>query len=330
MKTVKAVEPYKYQEQRERDRSLDLLKAFAIYLVIWGHAIMHFRPNFEESVSFNVIYSFHMPLFMMLSGYFATSSMELRIKEFFAKKFRQLLLPCLTWGIVCWLVISSGLIDGRFELHVRDLFTGWLGLIENFWFLKSCFICYTVAWICSKTGKYKWLALGGAIICSSTVGRFNLSMMFPSFVFGMLLRENTNFAEKLYRYRYLVMALFLIMLVGSFCVSEKYYIMKLIMGLLGAYSSFAMFKSFSVILSTGNILSIIIRVGETTLGIYVLQAIILEYLMPMYLDLSFFKVTTIEMCLPILSLLLTLFLYWVCSLINRSRFLAFFAFGAKR
>ncbi len=161
MKIVKAVEPHKYQEQRERDRSLDLLKAFAIYLVIWGHAIMHFRPNFEESVSFNVIYSFHMPLFMMLSGYFATSSIRLGIKEFFAKKFRQLLLPCITWGIVCWLVISSGLIDGRFELHVRDLFTGWLGLIENFWFLRSCFICYMVAWICSKTGKYKWLALGG-------------------------------------------------------------------------------------------------------------------------------------------------------------------------
>lgn len=329
MKTVKAVAPYIYPG-RQRDKSLDLLKAFAIFLVIWGHAIMHFRPNYEESISFHVIYSFHMPLFMMLSGFFATSSMKLGAVDFFSKKFKQLLLPCITWAIVCWLTISSGLIEGRFTLEIKDLFSGWLGLIDNFWFLKSCFICYTVAWICSKTGKYKRLAFVLALIASSTVGRFNLSMMFPSFVFGMILREYVNFAEKLYKYRYLAMALFLIMLTSSFYVNEKYYIMKLIIGFLGAYSCFALFKGSSAILSSENIPSIIIRVGEKTLGIYVLQAIILEYLVPMYIDTSDIQIMTIEMSLPILSLLLTLLLYWLCNLISMSKVLACFAFGTNR
>jgi fucose 4-O-acetylase-like acetyltransferase len=78
-------------------------------MVIWGHAIMHFQPDYDQSYIFQTIYSFHMPLFMMVSGYFAASSMSLPAKVFFPKKFRQLLLPCLSWGIVCWLVITSGL-----------------------------------------------------------------------------------------------------------------------------------------------------------------------------------------------------------------------------
>jgi fucose 4-O-acetylase-like acetyltransferase len=68
---------------------IDILKLFAIFLVIWGHAIMHFQPDYDQSYIFQTIYSFHMPLFMMMSGYFATSSMNLPAKEFFLKKFRQ-------------------------------------------------------------------------------------------------------------------------------------------------------------------------------------------------------------------------------------------------
>lgn len=138
---------------------LDVLKLFAIYLVLWGHAIMHFQPDYEQSYIFQTIYSFHMPLFMMLSGYFASSSMSLGIREFFPKKFRQLLLPCISWGVLCWLVITSGLIEGWFHLELNGLFAGWLGIVDNFWFLKSCFICYTLSWLCYRCGRYKVAAM---------------------------------------------------------------------------------------------------------------------------------------------------------------------------
>lgn len=42
---------------------IDILKLFTIFLVIWGHAIMHFQPDYDKSIVFQFIYSFHMPLF---------------------------------------------------------------------------------------------------------------------------------------------------------------------------------------------------------------------------------------------------------------------------
>ena len=310
--------------------SLDLLKAFAIYLVIWGHAIMHFQPDFEKSVCFNVIYAFHMPLFMMLSGYFATSSMKLGVSDFLSKKFRQLLLPCLSWGVICWLIISSGLIEGRFDLEIGELFTGgWLGLKDNFWFLKSCFICYVLAWICKRAGKYQYVAFSGAWLLCSMQGHFNLSMMFPSFVFGMMLRENVTLGHNLYRYRLLIGIIFLCLLVYGIGYDAHQYIVRLVLGLSGAYTCYILFRDSEKWLISQHIPSIFYRVGENTLGIYVMQAITLEYLLPRYIHIDYLPVTIIALILPICSLILLFIYYGMCSILSELRIIAFLMLGTK-
>lgn len=196
---------------------IDILKLFTIYLVLWGHAIMHFQPDYEKSYIFQTIYAFHMPLFMMLSGYFASSSsMSLGFVIFFAKKFRQLLLPCLSWAILCWLIITSGLIEGRFHLDFKGLFAGWLGIVDNFWFLKSCFICYTLAWLCYRCRRYKVVAMAVLWLLCTMQGHFFLDRMFPSFLLGLYLRNNDWLVNKLNQYRYLVCAFFIVFLAVSF------------------------------------------------------------------------------------------------------------------
>ena len=63
---------------KERVIFIDNLKAFAITCVILGHALQYFAgTNPERLVFFNLIFTFHMPLFMMMSGYFSVSSFEL-------------------------------------------------------------------------------------------------------------------------------------------------------------------------------------------------------------------------------------------------------------
>lgn len=48
---------------------LDSLKAILILLVILGHAVQFNTEEYETNPLFQFIYSFHMPLFLFISGY---------------------------------------------------------------------------------------------------------------------------------------------------------------------------------------------------------------------------------------------------------------------
>ena len=54
--------------QKNRDQFLDIAKGIAIILVILGHTFQGFGENFDYLVGYRVIYSFHMPLFIFISG----------------------------------------------------------------------------------------------------------------------------------------------------------------------------------------------------------------------------------------------------------------------
>lgn len=80
---------------------LDLCKVLAMFLVVWGHAIQHFiygMEGFAHDAVWRSIQSFHMPLFMMIAGYFSSSSMKLSFWDIVMKKAKQLILPCVSWG----------------------------------------------------------------------------------------------------------------------------------------------------------------------------------------------------------------------------------------
>lgn len=288
---------------------------------------MHFQPNYEESICLQSIHSFHMPLFMMLSGYFAKSSMSLSLKEFIPKKFRQLLLPCISWAIVCWLLVSSGLINGKFHLNIHSLFHGWLGMVDNFWFLKSCFVCYSISWICFRFGKYKTLAFIIACIGCSQLVRFNLNMMFPCFIFGMYIRNNNRMVNPSNRVLNVCILLFLIMLTYRIIGHCDIYVYRLILGLLGAYCSFIVFKIIFIHTTATRITNVLAKMGGATLAIYVLQAIILEYIMPQYISFSSLPLYIISMLMPIIAFGMLLIFYTIYCMICASQNLSLLLFG---
>lgn len=254
---------------KSRILHIDVLKLFSIYLVLWGHAIMQFQPNFQHSIVYQTIYSFHMPLFMMLSGYFAESSMDIEWKGFFTKKFRQLLLPCISWGILCWLVITSGLIKGVFHLRLKELFTGWLGLIDNFWFLKSCFICYTLSWLCYRCGRYRSIAIVVVWFLCTLQGRFHLDMMFPCFIVGMYLRKNENMRNEVVNRWYIPLSIFVLLLFLKLCHCLGSPMLKLIIGLSGAFGCYGIFGKIIDPMQSSSSVRFLAEFGKETLGIYI-------------------------------------------------------------
>ena len=63
----------------ERNEFVDTLRGILIFLVVWGHSIQYLAYSDESFWSdgvFKLIYSFHMPLFMALSGYVSFNSIQ--------------------------------------------------------------------------------------------------------------------------------------------------------------------------------------------------------------------------------------------------------------
>lgn len=97
-----------------RIKTFDAVKLFAIFLVLWGHVIQHLQGyafDIYDNIIFRFIYSFHMPLFMAVSGYFGSRISNINFKDHFQKKIHQLIVPALTFGIL--FCISWHYIAGR-------------------------------------------------------------------------------------------------------------------------------------------------------------------------------------------------------------------------
>ncbi len=181
----------------QRIQSIDILKLFAMFLVIWGHCVQFMlTSNHLDEPAFVYIYSFHMPLFLMVSGLFAhravTSARE--CGTWLLVKARQLLLPCIAWG----LLMSFGnlllpLINGTHP-DKSLLSTLW----TNFWFLKSLFICFCLWYASLALLRKPWLAALVSLLISQCIVAQEVQWSYPSFVTGVLIGAHL---DDLRRYR---------------------------------------------------------------------------------------------------------------------------------
>ena len=184
----------------------DVLKLFAIFLVLWGHCIQYFLSSqYSDEPVYRYIYSFHMPLFMMISGYFSASSMRLHFTELITKKSRQLLLPCVSWAII-FTIIATTITNRPFINALTS------SLIYGFWFLKSCFICYIIAY-CGYNCKLRkpiWIVI--TLFISQLIPNYQVSLMFPAFLIGLELKNSAKFTRMLHHFYVIPVLLFIVLL----------------------------------------------------------------------------------------------------------------------
>ena len=87
----------------KRIEYLDFLKFFAIFSVLLGHSTEQISADlFWDHPLWEFIYSYHMPLFMFLCGFFFRSSLKKPFAEMAADKFCQLGVPSLTAFAIDW------------------------------------------------------------------------------------------------------------------------------------------------------------------------------------------------------------------------------------
>lgn len=116
---------------------IDGLKGITILFVIIGHLIQYaFYPEtFDDNILFRYIYSFHMPFFMVLSGFTVNvniSSREELISKI-SKRFINLIIPFISWAIIKYYIF-----DGPTVLEV------FANPMNGLWFLYALFFIYTI------------------------------------------------------------------------------------------------------------------------------------------------------------------------------------------
>lgn len=80
--------------------ALDIAKAICIILVVMGHYVPDNSPAWYVLVH-DVIYTFHMPLFMFVSGYvYIATKKRITYGDFLLKKVRRLMVPYLTTSVM--------------------------------------------------------------------------------------------------------------------------------------------------------------------------------------------------------------------------------------
>jgi fucose 4-O-acetylase-like acetyltransferase len=193
-----------------RDREIDALKGWAILLVVLGHCLELadagvFVPNASlRHHLFTMIYAFHMPLFMFLSGYVA-SQRTVRLQ----RSFVRLIVPFFSWLFVTFLITVHA------WTRLGDyMWKGTYWMENALWFLWALFLCYLLLWPVQWAGK-KWkygeeagfvvmFLLVNAVqvhyffgIRNYSFGIVQVQYFFAFFAIGYLVKKHWNLIERI-------------------------------------------------------------------------------------------------------------------------------------
>lgn len=183
-------------DQKTRILYLDLLKFFAISSVLLGHSVEQTTGNdFWDNPIWEFIYTYHMPLFMMLCGYFFNSSLKLSFADMIGKKFVQLMIPSISAWVLMFLFVTLT----KYNPYPEIVDLSWMGFMNALWFLKSVFFCYLIGWVFIKVFKNVWLSA----ILSSVIALFSpfcnidsINFMLPMFWMGYFLHQYQIWIDK--------------------------------------------------------------------------------------------------------------------------------------
>lgn len=279
----------------KRNNKIDLLKGVSIFLVVWGHAIQYANNgefDFFLNPIFIFIYTFHMPLFMFISGFlFLHSVSNKKCSDVIIKRIKQLVVPIVAWSTMYYIFTQ---VLTRQSISIIDLIKSYIG---SFWFLFVLFVLSLLVTLVHRYFKDKlfiYVILGILILfLPEKINLVYIKFMYPYFILGYLLNKHKT---KIKKYIDIIgiscTMLFVILLIGW---TKDYYIYttgmslyvddilhklfiicyRYISGLAGCgFFIYAIYK-FCKNNVNSNILNVI---GKYTLGIYIIQSYIMKVL----------------------------------------------------
>ncbi len=293
---------------------VDNLRCFAIFCVVIGHMISceAFRSVIGTEFYEEFIVPFHMPLFGVLSGWFLHYKKEESLWRQLGKKAVSILLPYFVWcflwffvkPLIEFVIEHKGLNIGTVVWQIK--FFAYEGLcLYGWWFLRALFFCFIFAYF------FIWLFRGrmgfaGILSCfllyALTLSDIIPNMtdknsllkgfiyLYPFFWSGYLFRQ---YESLLYQYKsigVLVFGFMFFFLLFFWNGEYSFYgmntsalakegvagytlvaiiLFRLMIGVLGSLFFMTLFVSIS-----SHISNVFTKIGQETLGIYILQSLV--------------------------------------------------------
>ncbi len=353
---------------KQRNLNIDIIKGLAIFLVLWGHSIQYFSikgPDFFDNQMFKFIYSFHMPLFMLISGYlFYFSANKRNLKSLLIAKLKSIGIPIITWGLIgSVLYIIKNVLYSNITLE--SLFI----IASNFislWFLWAVLACSIIVSIVEKLIKSYVIKIicyiFGILIVYYVFpcGVTNL-FMYPYFLIGFYFCYlQHKIPKNILKIKYLFVLIFIILIplyqkkhfiyitginpfespLGIFpqTIIDCY---RYLIGLVGSVSIITIILE----VTKNNILKKLMintfaKLGFISLQIYILQTILLEKLACKIwihiVDYIGYNPFTISMSIynyiitPIIAALFGIFILYIAKAIGKNKTISFILFGKIR
>lgn len=171
----------------------DYLKGICIYLVVLGHCCRTIGDFYGYDNSgadiwlVRFIYSFHMPLFMFISGYFASHG---KFRDVLKRKVSRLIIPILFWTCLKT-ALRINTVNSVNQLIKMFL----IRFLTNYWFLWAIFAFNIIILILENIkikNKYRILVLLciGLVLIPDCFPSFSAyKFMLPYYVLGSWIKE---------------------------------------------------------------------------------------------------------------------------------------------
>lgn len=331
-------------EHKKRILSLDLAKFIAIALVCIGHSVA-LTDMGDENVLYRWIYSFHMPLFFIISGYFAEKSFRLPLFDFLKKKTLQLVVPTIVYTLIEICLVTIWATDKPTAIYYE--------CIGAMWFLRCLFVVYCISYVGfnyvlrshnEKKGLFCQIFFSIVlcillfIIPFGAHHRVNFFMMF--FLTGVFLNK-INLLYKKHLLIITLLSLFVFIFVGlvgaapkmTFArICEDYMLLPkhFISGLTGSLVIIGLCTYICQIFDPSKVLTWMYKVGGCTLGIYGIQSVLLEKILGHYLHISVSNETLVLFIIvPCIGTLVCIISYYIAIFLSKYKFMRICFLGRK-
>lgn len=304
---------------QRRIELLDRLKGVAGILTLFGHVIIMgngevFRETdlyFNDKV-FQLIYSFHMPLFMLISGFLFGRSVRLydrkKTAEQIFDKAKKLIVPLLLFSVLDLILSISNWISAGIQINIKIVVLQYLILfVTERWFLWSVFWCFLFSVLWKNLLKENPFVLAALFLIMFAVpDGLNLGAykyMLPYFIIGNKLFEAyyddsmRKRAEKFLNFKSFIPAVLLFTallsgynggmtvyisgykLIGKNILNQLYIdSYRFLIGLSGSVVMGFLIYFISKSKLTEKFMDILSHVGKYTMGIYLLSQYVVVYI----------------------------------------------------